>query len=274
MSISPLDVFLWTVRRNEKDVVNLYDKLSPLMYKTTGSYMLNFGLWGQKISDPVSAQQNMCLHIAKLSEFNSSEYVVDVGSGISAPAKLWKSQNPHLNIFCVNTNFGQLSFENDSELNKINSTATSLPFTSNSLDRIVALESAQHFKPLENFFKESARILKDSGILTLAIPVTREKSIAKNLGILNFTWSSEHYHADYVINLASSFFKIISKDLVGQQVYLPLANYYHQNRLEITKNITQYYSSIIESIIYKSILKMENASKSNIIDYLILKCKF
>ena len=45
-------------------------------------------------------------------------------------------------------------------LSLVNATATTLPFADGCVDRIVALESAQHFKPLQNFFKESARILK------------------------------------------------------------------------------------------------------------------
>ena len=242
------------------------------MHHSTGGHMLNFGLWNEKITDPLSAQENMCKYVEKLSEFSSSTFLADIGSGLSAPAKLWKSNNPHLNIFCINTNFNQLSFDNTVAINKINSTATSLPIANNSFDRVIALESAQHFKPLEQFFKESARILKDSGILTLAIPVTVNDS-AKNLGILNFTWSSEHYGYDYVKKLASSYFEIIFEEFVGELVYLPLANYYIQNRLNIAKKIKTSYSSIVEPILYKSILKMQDASKQRIIDYLILKCK-
>ena len=35
---------LWTFRRNENDVVNLYNTLSPVMQLATGGDMLNFGL--------------------------------------------------------------------------------------------------------------------------------------------------------------------------------------------------------------------------------------
>ncbi|MDP3779675.1 MAG: methyltransferase type 11, partial [Nitrosopumilaceae archaeon] len=40
--INPLEVFFWTFRRNEKDVINLYDSLSDVMMIATGGDMLNF----------------------------------------------------------------------------------------------------------------------------------------------------------------------------------------------------------------------------------------
>nr|AIE90775.1 methyltransferase type 11 [uncultured marine thaumarchaeote AD1000_06_F06] len=58
--INPIDVFLWTFRKNEKDVVNLYNTLSPVMQIATGGSMLNFGYWSKEHSDPISAQENLC----------------------------------------------------------------------------------------------------------------------------------------------------------------------------------------------------------------------
>ncbi|GBL42160.1 hypothetical protein EMGBD3_15280, partial [Nitrosarchaeum sp.] len=44
-----------------------------------------------------------------------------------------------------------------SRISKFNS--TKLPFSDNSVDRVLALESSQHFKPLKDFISESKRIL-------------------------------------------------------------------------------------------------------------------
>ena len=57
MSINPIDLLLWTFRRNETDVVKLYDALSPIMEVSTGGDMLNFGFWDDSVSDPVTAQK-------------------------------------------------------------------------------------------------------------------------------------------------------------------------------------------------------------------------
>jgi len=274
VSISPLDVFLWVVRRNEKDVVNLYDKLSPIMQIATGGSMLNFGLWNKTTGDPLSAQKNMCAYVFELSELKTADLIADVGSGLDGPAHFWKNENPHLRIFCVNINFKQLCFAQNFQLDKINSTAVRLPFRTNSLDRVISLESAQHFKPLKSFFEETKRVLKRSGILTMAIPITVENSSAKKLGILNFTWSSEHYSDRYVIEMLSHVgLKILSKKFVGPEIYEPLADYYVENRASIKQNILKQYPLFVESILFHSILKMKKASQDNIINYLILKCK-
>ena len=89
ISINPLDLFFWTFRRNEKDVVNLYTSLSPVMQLATGGSMLNFGLWSQNHPDPISAQKNLCQVFADMAELSSGMSVVDVGSGLSAPSKFW-----------------------------------------------------------------------------------------------------------------------------------------------------------------------------------------
>jgi len=244
------------------------------MQLATGGSMLNFGLWGEDVDNPISAQKNMCLHFFQLSELHSANFVADIGSGLSKPAELWKKENPNLNIFCVNTNFSQLNSTKNTHLGKVNSTAINLPFQTGSLDRVIALESAQHFKPIETFFKETKRVLTKSGILTMAIPITLGDALMQKLGILNFTWSSEHYSAEHIIDTLNRFgFKIITNNFVGHEVYDPLADYYAKNRENIKKNILKQYPSLVESILFKSIQKMQKASQNHIIDYMILKCK-
>ena len=108
VSINPLDVFLWTFRRNEKDTVNLYTALSPVMQLATGGSMLNFGYWSDKYSDPISAQNNLCMVFGKMADLSSGKYVVDVGSGLSAPSKLWQENFSDLNLYNVNINLKQL----------------------------------------------------------------------------------------------------------------------------------------------------------------------
>jgi len=274
VSINPLDVFFWTFRRNEKDVVNLYTTLSPVMQLATGGSMLNFGCWSQKYADPISAQNNLCMIFGDLAELSSGKDVVDVGSGLSAPSKLWRDNFSNLHLHCVNINFKQLVFSGKQKnIEFINSTSTKLPFANDSVDRVLALESAQHFKPLSDFICESKRILRKNGLLVLAIPVTSNSSIRK-LGLLKFSWSSEHYSLDYLKNLICSVgFKICDEKLIGPNVYDPLANYYLEHRTKLRKSILKNYPQYVEKILFKSIQKMKKASEEKIIDYALLKCR-
>ena len=272
--INPLDVFLWTLRRNEKDVVNLYNTLSPIMQLATGGSMLNFGYWSDGNSDPISAQKNLCSYFAKFADLDSAKRIIDVGSGLSAPAIFWKNNFKNLSINCVNINYAQLLHSgNQKNIEFVNCSSTKLPFSENSVDRVLALESAQHFKPLSEFISESKRVLSDSGLLVLAIPVTTNTPSISKLGILKFTWSSEHYSLEYIRNLINlGGFSISEEKLIGSFVYDPLADYYLQNRIKLKKLILEQYSAYVETILFKSLQKMKNASQEKIIDYALLKC--
>lgn len=245
------------------------------MQLATGGSMLNFGYWMENTKDPVSAQENLCLYFGRLAELENAKNIVDVGSGLSAPAIFWRNNYEKLCLFCININYNQLSFScPQRNLEFLNSTATKLPFSDKSVDRILALESSQHFKPLKDFISESKRILKSDGILTLALPITLSNASFTKLGILKFTWSSEHYELEHVKNIVtSSGFTIEVEHLIGKNVYVPLANYYVANRDKLKKAIRQKYPSYVEKILYTSILKMKKASEQKIIDYVVLKCR-
>lgn len=286
--INPLELFLWTFRRKEKDVVNLYDSLSDLMRLATGADMLNFGYWDDKTRTPLDAQKKMCTIFGKKALLSSEQNIVDVGSGFSSPAIQWSLEYSPVKLSCVNINFTQLhdsiknvnkSIKTDNineNFNFLNATATTLPFEKESVERVLALESAQHFKPLKNFISESYRILKKNGILALAIPVMAENHYASmiKLGSLSFTWPSEHYSTEFVnSNLKQERFRNIDLQKIGSNVYEPLAKYYIENRESIKNKILQYYPAYVEKILFKSLNKMKQVSEKKIIDYILVFCK-
>ena len=274
MLINPVDLLLWTFRRNENDVVKLYDALSPIMEVSTEGDMLNFGYWDDFTPHPVDAQKRLCQMIGDLAEISSAEIIADIGSGILGPAKIWNLQYPSLQISSVNVNFSQLSSVTSGNISKLNSTARMLPFADSSIDRVIALESAQHFKPIGDFISESNRVLKDDGILALAIPTAIDNSNLSNLGILKFTWSSEHYSQKQIIDeISQNGFDIIESNNVGKNVYSPLAEYYINNRDDLRKKILTRYSKYVEKILFESMKKMQSSSENGLIDYLIIKCK-
>lgn len=292
--INPIDALLWGIRRNQRDVINLYSSLSPLMSITTGSDMLNFGYWSDGINNPIKAQENLCNIIGKLAELESAKTLLDVGSGLSSPAIFWKNKYPLLEIYCININYPHLIFANKlkeqffiqkninknfkSDISLFNSTAIKLPFNKESIDRIIALESAQHFKPFIEFIKDVKYILKKDGILIIAIPVITDllspiQNLVK-LGILSFTWASEHYVLNDILEMLSyENFKIIEILNIGQSVYTPLSEYYFKNRKILLKRITSEYGSLLEYILFKSLVKMDKLSKAKIIDYVIIKLR-
>lgn len=322
---NPLNPILWTARRSEHDVISLYNYLSGLMRIITKDYCLNFGYWNKGINSPREAQRRLCSLIADVSDLYSARTVLDIGSGFSVPAIYWKSLFDSLNIVCVDVNLRQLKFgvslqdddlkekkitfplskdntkeskstlelklphsEDAEKLSFVNATSTALPFADNSVDRIIALESAQHFRPLSEFFMESNRVLEKNGIFVTAMPVIHNQecldgnnifseviSIMSSffkLGVLSFTWMSEHYDLDHIKSqIGNAGFRSKEIELIGSQVYEPLSKYYIQNREKIQNAILKEYPSHIEKILYKSISKMNELSEKRVIDYAIIR---
>ena len=275
---NPIEVILWTLRRGEGDVVNLYNYLSGLMQVSTGGNFLNFGYWDNSTKNPVNAQTNLCVMIKDMAEINKTKHVLDVGSGFSEPAFLWKKSFPDVAITCLNINKSQLksaSKHNIHGVNFLNSTAVKIPLSEESCDRIIALESAQHFRPIQDFISEARRVLKKDGVIILAIPVLSKQSRMSifKIGILKFTWSSEHYDLGTIRKtIQYAGLKITETKLIGSNVYLPLAEYYIQNRQSLRQEILKRYPSYVENILFKSMLKMKQAAKNHTIEYVIIKC--
>jgi SAM-dependent methyltransferase len=341
-SIFPLNVLrsvLWILRRNENDIVNLYNSATPFIEaiireiiartkEENMSTMLNFGYWTQSTKNPLEAQQQLVMLVGEFGDFHAAKTILDIGSGFSSPAIQWKLKYPSLlDVICVDINFQQLTtatasksilgnndrmhtfnnygdnsrlvpgrhllksitttaFSNEIILSLVNATATVFPLSDSSVDRVVSLEAAQHFRPLLSFFTEAKRILKPHGQLIIAIPVIGP-NISDNvimqfldLGILYFPWASEHYSLDYITSmLISENFKIESIRHIGRNVYEPLADYYVSNREFLMQTLKGKLDSfaervifeIIESILDKSSLKMKDLSQKRAIEYVLIK---
>jgi cyclopropane fatty-acyl-phospholipid synthase-like methyltransferase len=270
------------------------------MQVATGATMLNFGYWQGDIYSPVEAQYNLCTLIGKTAELGSSKSLIDIGSGYGAPALIWSMENKLSDVICVNINFQQLQSSKNSkmafnkiriknsqvllvspqpsQISNINSTSISLPIANNTVDRIIALESAQHFKPFDRFMTESYRILQHKGLLVIAMPVTVYlnnyfKKIF-SLGILNLTWSSEHYTFEYIKSaIRTNGFSLREIITIGKEVYKPLTLYYIQNRKKLREKILSHYPSYIEKILYRSLMKMMTVSEKGLIDYIVIKAQ-
>jgi ubiquinone/menaquinone biosynthesis C-methylase UbiE len=322
---NPLNPILWTVRRSEHDVISLYNYLSGLMRIITKDYFLNFGYWNEGINSPREAQCRLCSLIADVSNLYSARTVLDIGSGFSVPAIYWKSLFNSLDIVCVDVNLRQLKFgvslqddlkekkimfplpkdgtkefksslevelppsQDTEKLSFVNATSSALPFADNSVDRIIALESAQHFRLLGEFFMESNRVLEKNGVFVTAMPVIHNQerlhgnnnifsevmyliSTFLKLGVLSFTWMSEHYDLDYIKSqISNAGFQSKEIKLIGSHVYEPLSKYYTQNREIFQNAILKEYPSHIEKILYKSISKMNELSEERVIDYAIIR---
>lgn len=267
-----LDILRWSIRRDPAYVIRLYDALLDVMLLATGYKSLNFGLWDDTHNTPVLAQQNMAARVGEMAEIGHTTLMADVGCGLSAPAMQWRLQYPDADIMCIDINRRTLLAGGGNNL--INGSAVALPLYDDTVSSVVALESAQHFRPLHEFAKESARILTPGGTLCVAMPVVTGRLRPWSLGMLSVVWFSEHYPIAAVHDsVISAGFDIEHTEMVGKQVYGPLAAYYEANRSRLRSSITRRYPGYIESILSRSMESMRKASARGVLEYLLLKCR-
>lgn len=273
MMVNPLDVVRWTFRRSPSDVIRLYNTLADVMRLSAGGHSLNFGLWSESCVEPLSAQENMARHFGAAADLGGSRVAVDVGCGRAGPARVWQDAYPDTRVIGIDIN--RRNLEEAAFLPcAANAVSTLLPLADCSVDRVLALESAQHFRPLSGFTAEALRVLRPGGILCMAIPVAGPRYRIGRLGLLWFTWSSEHYAARVVrSSIVSSGLQILHEEFVGDMVYGPLADYYLNNRDGIGGRITSKYPRYVESLLYRSMLDMKKAAEKKVIEYMIVKCR-
>ena len=289
--------------------------------------MINFGFWTQETTSIKQAQQALCALTGNLAELSTAKNLLDIGSGLLGPAEQWNLDYKFTNgLICVDVNYQALKTSHKVEsnfaynskvmlessigadvtnkkylgkydgvvLSRVNATATCLPFSDSFTDRIIALESAQHFKTFLEFVRESHRVLKKTGLMVLAIPVItnpKSKEMPKIkilnslrnlrvLGILSLTWASEHYEFDKIqLDILQEHFVINEIMKIGKSVYIPLTDFYIKDRREFRKNVLDKNNSILkkivldiaERIVYRSALKMKQLSLSGDIDYVLIK---
>jgi ubiquinone/menaquinone biosynthesis C-methylase UbiE len=204
---------------------------------------------------------------------------------------------PH--VICLDINFDQLkvsakkvSYQYNSiaadldlqavtqhrRLHHINGSARMLPFSDHSIDRIIALESHYHFKPLKLFIQESNRVLDENGLLIIIASAIKTNGSSMlndivKLGILSLTFNSKNYVLAHIkLALTESGFNIKEILSIGAHVYEPLANYYTENRHMLKQSILEKYPGYSETAIYKLILKTREAYQKGMIDYVLIKC--
>ena len=280
------------LRGKETDIIKIYNYLTPVIQLANGGQMLNRGYWDRDAKNPLQAQHQFCKLVGEFAEYSSAKTLLDVGSGLSIPAIHWSTLYEFLNIACLDINFQGLKnaaresrkIPNatpfyptaGSSLSLINGSATNLPFSNYSIDRIVAIESSHHFKPFEVFIRECKRVLKEKGSLIITTPIktsmTEGMTSLTKFGIVSLSMPSKNY---VLGNLESAIknggFQINEVLHIGSKVYEPLTNYYILNRQRLRDSILKKYPSYVESLLYKSILKTADAYRKGLLDYVFIK---
>ncbi|MGE3319105.1 MAG: class I SAM-dependent methyltransferase [Candidatus Berkiella sp.] len=150
---------------------HLYQLLEKEQLFGTHYRFMNLGYWsGQMSYDEASV--NLAMQLGHFADLKKDQVILSVGCGFGDDVHIWHNhfqlgQSIGINSFAPQLKEAQQRYQNDG-IQFCQANATILPFQSNSINSILALESALHFENREDFFKEANRVLKPNGVIALA----------------------------------------------------------------------------------------------------------
>ena len=175
---------------SDKKIRTYYHLLEPLFHEMSDNNLyLNLGYHDLKTESPrsvVETQKEMVKVVTN--NFNKKGRWLDVGCGTGAPACLSANTYPDINVEGINIVETQIDKANISaKENMINDRvrfnygdAHNIPFSDNYFESIYAIESAFHFEDKIKFIKESKRVLKANGKISIADIVIRPEYLKFN----------------------------------------------------------------------------------------------
>ena len=156
-------------------------KRDPDLHDPNIPQWLNFGYWKEETTYN-GACTALARKLGEIAELQAGDQVLDVGFGFAEQDLLWVRENQVDSIIGLNTTELQVEIAQErvakmglaDRINLQVGSATKIPFSDNSFDKVTALECAFHFDTREDFFAEAFRVLRPGGKMALADCLPRE----------------------------------------------------------------------------------------------------
>ena len=232
---------------HDLDASGIYDLLSTSS-PTEHRLYLNLGYWRQAASFD-EASDALALLVGETARMGAGDVVLDCGFGFGDQDMLWAQRLKPERIIGLNVTASQVAvaqrriaeigFAERVELR--HASATEMPIASDSVDKVLALESAFHFCTRERFFREAYRVLRPGGRLVTAdiIPMPAVSGITARLQhriswalmARKFAIPTENAYTRpvYESRLEASGFEQIQVESIRDMVYAPLHRYVTEN---------------------------------------------
>jgi SAM-dependent methyltransferase len=241
------------------DASGVYDLLSTDTATERGLY-LNLGYWRQAATLD-EASEALALLVAETARMGSTDRVLDCGFGFGDQDILWARWLAPARITGLNITASQVRIARrrvtelglDARVDLRHGSATAMPIESGSMDIVIALECAFHFRTREDFFREAWRVLRPGGRLVAAdiIPMPAVSGVRQRLeqrvswGLVASRFAIPSENADsrptYFSKLALCGFEEIRIESIRKHVYAPLHRYLvsHPRTLERLHPLTR-----------------------------------
>jgi ubiquinone/menaquinone biosynthesis C-methylase UbiE len=222
------------------DASGIYDLLATNSPTERGLY-LNLGYW-REATELHAASDALAMLVGETARLGPADSVLDCGFGFADQDILWTQTLKPGHIVGLNITASQVELARrrvaklglDEQIDLRQGSATDMPIESASMDKVIAVECAFHFRSRETFFREAWRVLRPGGRLVLAdiipapsvsgFPARLEQRLSWRLVAGKFAIPRENAYTKptYHSKLAMSGFEQIRVDSIREHVYAPL----------------------------------------------------
>jgi microcystin synthetase protein McyJ len=166
---------------------------------------LNLGYWKDTQSYPEAASALACL-LAEHAGLSASDELLDVGFGFGEQDLLWAEryavkQITGVNISPLHATRARARVQARGWQGRIDlrlGSATELPFSPASFDKVTALECAHHFDTRETFFAQAFAVLRPGGRLAIAdglpLPGQRAPGVIQRLVLRRWSYPIVNFY--------------------------------------------------------------------------------
>jgi erythromycin 3''-O-methyltransferase len=202
------------------------------------SSYLNFGYWRSESDTLDDACQALAEKLADAAGFQEGDRILDAGYGYGDQDFMWLERyNPAeivgLNVTPTHVRIAQTKARErglDDRLIFQEGSATAMTFEPGSFDRVVALESALHFRTRDEFFRQAYHVLRPGGVLSTTdiLPLSTDKTVRNadainRKNIFSISVPSENWYDgnEYVARVQAAGFVNARWTSIRDRVYEP-----------------------------------------------------